>query len=182
MRIILLRNNSVHTIDPEVIMIEKSSRHSKIIGNLGEQLIGNWLSRSGFEVALVDHTGIDIIAFNKKTNKRIAVTVKSRTRNEGKEKDTVLVFRKNKNDRQKLLDACEAFACDPWIGVYVETSQFADIYLLSLEHYDKKYRSNPMNMTESWKMNEKNQREYEGDLNLKHIKIEFIQNNWNWNI
>ena len=94
MRIILLRNNSVHTIDPEVIMIEKSSRHSKIIGNLGEQLIGNWLSRSGFEVALVDHTGIDIIAFNKKTSKRIAVTVKSRTRNEGKEKDTVLVFLK----------------------------------------------------------------------------------------
>jgi len=161
-------------------MIEKSSRHSKIIGNLGEQLIGNWLSRSGFEVALVDHTGLDIIAFNKKMNKRIGITVKSRTRNEGKEKDTVLVFRANKNDRQKLLDACEAFACDPWIGVYVETSQFADVYLLSLEHYDKKYRSNPTNMTESWKMNEKNQRVYELDSDLKHIKLEFSLNNWNW--
>ena len=104
-------------------MIEKSSRHSKIIGNFGEQLIGNWLSRSGFEVALVDHTGIDIIAFNKKKNQRIGITVKSRTRNEGTEKDNVFVFRNNKNDRQKLLEACEAFACDPCIGVYVETSQ-----------------------------------------------------------
>jgi hypothetical protein len=26
--------------------------------------MANWLSRSGFEVVLVDHTGIDIIAFN----------------------------------------------------------------------------------------------------------------------
>jgi len=164
-----------------VIMIEKSSRHSKIIGNFGEQLIGNWLSRSGFEVALVDHTGIDIIAFNKKKNQRIGITVKSRTRNEGTEKDNVFVFRNNKNDRQKLIEACEAFACDPWIGVYVETSQFADVYLLSLEHYDKKYRSNPINKTEGWKMNEKNQREYERDPDLMHIKIEFTQNNWNWN-
>jgi len=45
-------------------MIEKSTRHSKIIGNFGEQFMANWLSRSGFEVVLVDHTGIDIIAFN----------------------------------------------------------------------------------------------------------------------
>ena len=162
-------------------MIEKSSRHSKIIGNFGEQLIGNWLSRSGFEVALVDHTGIDIIAFNKKWNKRIGITVKSRTRTEGKENDDVFVFRESKSERQKLLEACDAFACDPWIGVYVETSKFADIYLLSLEHYDKKYRLDPMNKTESWKMSEKNQREYEKDSDLKHIKIEFSLNNWNWN-
>jgi len=162
-------------------MIEKSSRHSKIIGNFGEQLIGNWLSRSGFEVALVDHTGIDIIAFNQKKNQRIGITVKSRTRAEGTEKDNVFVFRNTKNDRQKLLEACEAFACEPWIGVYVETSQFADVYLLSLEHYDKKYRSNLITNTEGWKMNEKNQREYEGDMDLKHIKIEFNLNNWNWN-
>jgi hypothetical protein len=66
--------------------------------------------------------------------------------------------------------------------VYVETSQFADIYLLSLEHYDKKYRSNLMSKTEGWKMNEKNKREYERDPDLKHIKIEFTLNNWNWDI
>ena len=44
--------------------IIKSPRHQKIIGNFGESLICNWLSRSGFEVAVVDHTGIDIVAYN----------------------------------------------------------------------------------------------------------------------
>jgi len=49
--------------------IIKSSRHQKIIGNFGEQLICNMLSRTGFEVTIVDHTGIDIIAYNPKTKR-----------------------------------------------------------------------------------------------------------------
>lgn len=68
------------------IDIEKSSRHSKIIGNLGEHLVCNWLSRSGFEVTVVDHTGIDVIAYNPKTRERLGITIKSRTRNPGKER------------------------------------------------------------------------------------------------
>lgn len=44
--------------------IIKSTRHQKIIGNFGENIICNWLSRSGFEVTVVDHTGIDIVAYN----------------------------------------------------------------------------------------------------------------------
>jgi Holliday junction resolvase-like predicted endonuclease len=65
------------TVKP--IDIEKSSRHPKIIGSLGEHLVCNWLSRSGFEVAVVDHTGIDVIAYNPKTKERLGITVKSRT-------------------------------------------------------------------------------------------------------
>ena len=65
--------------------ITKSSRHRKIIGNFGEQLICNWLSRSGFEVVCVDHTGIDIIAYCPSRNKRLGITVKSRTRKRGTE-------------------------------------------------------------------------------------------------
>ena len=45
--------------------IDKSSRHKKIVGDLGEQLVCNWLSRSGWEVVLVDHTGIDIVAYHR---------------------------------------------------------------------------------------------------------------------
>ncbi len=40
--------------------IDKSSRHSKIIGAFGEAFLSNWLSRSGFEVTIVDHTGLDV--------------------------------------------------------------------------------------------------------------------------
>lgn len=53
-------------MDMEIV---KSSRHSKIIGDFGENLICNWLSRSGFEVSIVDHTGIDILLIAHKTIK-----------------------------------------------------------------------------------------------------------------
>jgi len=48
--------------------IVKSTRHSKITGDFAEALVLYWLSRSGFECARVDHTGIDLIARNPDTN------------------------------------------------------------------------------------------------------------------
>jgi Holliday junction resolvase-like predicted endonuclease len=86
--------------------ITKSSRYQKIIGNFGEQLICNWPSRTGFEVIIVDHTGIDIIACNPKTKQRLGITVKSRTRNVGKEEETVNIFsyRKRKKRSSKIIE------------------------------------------------------------------------------
>jgi Holliday junction resolvase-like predicted endonuclease len=162
--------------------IKKSSRHQKIIGNFGEILVCNWLSRSGFEVTLVDHTGIDIIAYNPSTKQRLGITVKSRARNIGKEEGSVNIFsyQKGKNDRQKLLDACEAFACEPWIAIYVETSNSADLYLTSLKNYDEKYRGKEGKKIDDWKMTKKYNERYEKDPNIRHIKIEFQATNWNW--
>ena len=157
--------------------IIKSSRHQKIIGNFGENLITNWLSRSGFEVILVDHTGIDIIAYHKKMEKRIGITVKSRTRNEGTEKTSVTIFSKE-SDRQKVLDACEAFGCEPWIGIYVEMLDSAEVYLLSLDHYDKRYRFEGNTSTASWKMKEKDKKKYSEDPEVKRIIISFSEKNW----
>jgi len=160
--------------------ITKSSRHQKIIGNFGENLICNWLSRSGFEVIVVDHTGIDIIAYDPSTNQRLGITVKSRTRNIGKEMTTVNIFSVRKDDRQKLLDACKAFACEPWIAIYVETADFADVYLTSLKNYDNKYRSREGRVIHSWKMKEKDKQRYDEDPGVKHIKIKFYATNWGW--
>ena len=162
--------------------ITKSSRHQKIIGNFGEQLICNWLSRTGFEVIIVDHTGIDIIAYNPKTKQRLGITVKSRTRNIGKEEETVNIFsyRKRKNDRQKLLNACDAFSCEPWIGVYIETSDFADVYITSLKNYDEKYRGREGKAIDDWGLRKKDKEEYEKDHNVRHIRIEFHAINWDW--
>lgn len=136
--------------------IKKSSRHSKIIGNFGETLISNWLSRSGFEVITVDHTGIDIIAYDPKSKQRLGITVKSRTRNEGVEEDPVNIFSNSKKDREKLKRACKSFACIPWIAIYVETLNFAEIYLTSLNNYDSKYRGKKVRKIDDWKMGEKN--------------------------
>lgn len=151
--------------------ITKSSRHSKIIGGLGEQLICNWLSRSHFEVILVDHTGIDVIAYNPGTKKRMGITVKSRTRESGKESEFVTVIKKN--DRKKILDACKAFACEPWIAIYVETEKFSDIYLTSLSHYDAEYCGKKKRSTDTWKMHEKDKEKYGRDSEVYHIHAEF---------
>ena len=90
--------------------VVKGTRHAKVIGQFGEHLICNWLSRSGFEVAIIDHTGIDIIA--TKGGRCMGISVKSRTRGRGGERWSVTVFN-GKEDRQKMRDACEAFKCDP---------------------------------------------------------------------
>lgn len=101
----------------------------------------------------MDHTGIDLLAFNPKTEKRIGISVKSRTRKSGDKGSSVYLFKKD--DRKKLMDACKTFACEPWIAIYVETSNFADLYLTSLYNYDNKYRKINKSGIEVWLMNRK---------------------------
>jgi Holliday junction resolvase-like predicted endonuclease len=160
--------------------IEKSSRHSKIIGAFGEAFLCNWLSRSGFEVTIIDHTGLDIIAYHRKSRCRLGITVKSRTRGRGKEAESVNVFfnRKRPGDRAKLRAACNAFACEPWVAVYVETAGSADLYLMSLKHYDQTYCQNKSRAVDTWKMGKKQKRAYDLDKNVQHISVEFRETNW----
>ena len=160
--------------------IEKSKRHSKIIGDFGEGVVLNWLSRSGFDVCLVDHTGLDIIAYHRETKKRLGISVKSRARNVGKEHThvNILSYQKEKNDRQKLLDACEAFACEPYLAVYVETIDSADLYLTSLAHHDEKYRAREGRALDDWKMGKKQAKEYDKDPHVKHVSMDFRTTNW----
>lgn len=162
------------------IDIEKSSRHQKIIGNLGEHLVCNWLSRSGFEVSIVDHTGIDVIAYNPRSKKRLGIMVKSRTRNPSKEKTSVNLFsyRKDKNDRQKVIDACKAFGCEPWIAVYVETTEYADLFLTSLKNYDSKCRGSKKRVIDNWKMRPKHLKAYDKDDNVMHLHLRLEGKNW----
>ena len=164
--------------------IIKSTRHQKIIGSFGGALVCNWLSRSGFEVTIVDHTGIDVLAYNPQTKKRIGITVKSRTRVKGTETKSVNIFsyQKRKNDRQKVLDACKAFAAEPWIAIYVESSCCADLFLLSLEHYDNEYRVNPKRSIDDWKLGQKYKEKYEADPRVRHIQMDFSGSSWQFSV
>lgn len=134
----------------DVMKIHKGNRHQKIIGEFGEHLVCNWFSRSGFEVTILDYVGIDILAYNPRTEKRYGISVKSRTRLPRTETESVYVFRKPAEDREKLRIACKAFGCDPWIAVYVESTCHADLYLTSLTNYDLKYRPKKKDKTEGW--------------------------------
>ncbi len=162
--------------------IEKSTRHQKIIGNFGEILVCNWFSRSGFEVTLVDHTGIDILAYDPKSRQRLGVSVKSRTRDKKSEKSSVNIFKyqNGKDDRQKVLNACVAFACEPWLAIYVECTKCADLYLLSLKHYDNNYKGDKEKKIDDWKMNDQYKREYDEDPEVQHIHMAFSASGWKW--
>ena len=161
--------------------IIKSTRHQKIIGDFGEAILCNWLSRSGFGVAVVNHTGIDIVAYNKKTKKRLGISVKSRTRTSEKETESVNIFSNKKKDRNKLEMACKAFCCEPWIAIYVETVKEADIYLTSVKNYDRKYRIKNR-VIDDWKMGKKYKLQYDDkdEQMIKHIHIQFDLKSWKW--
>lgn len=161
-----------------MIGIDKSSRHASIVGHFGEYFFCNWLSRSGFEVSIVDHTGMDVIAYHPVKRKRLGITVKSRTRTSGTETGSVYLFRKRKDDRQKLLNACEAFSCEPWVGVYVECDTCADLFLTSLANYDCKYRPEGAHAVDGWRMTQKCILEYASDSEVKHIRLDFKAKNW----
>jgi Holliday junction resolvase-like predicted endonuclease len=160
--------------------IIKSTRHQKIIGQFGEQIVCNWLSRCGFEVAIVDHTGLDIIAYRPETKERLGITVKARTRRVGTESESVNLFSSRHEDRKKLVAACDAFGCHPWIGVYVEAADEADMYLTSLAHYDEEYRGAQGRQVEDWKMSEDHRNRYTQDAQVRHLHVTFDRTGWKW--
>ena len=162
--------------------ITKGTPHAKIIGDFGEALVSNWLSRSGFEVTIVDHTGIDVLAYNPKTGERLGISVKSRTRVKGTETSSVniLSYQKGKNDRKKVEDACKTFAAEPWLAIFLESSNFADLFLLSLKHYDREYRAKKKRAIDVWKMGQKYRDRYQADPRVQHIRMDFSGSSWQW--
>ncbi len=165
------------------IGIDKEGHFQKILGNFGEYLVCHWLSRSGFEVCRVDHTGMDVFAYHPKTKQRLGITVKSRTRISGTESTSVYIFRRktgNKtDDRTKLGNACKTFQSEPWIAVYVECDEDADLFLTSLANYDKKYRSKEKRAIDAWTMTGIQKAKYARDREVRHIRIEFkASKNW----
>jgi Holliday junction resolvase len=157
--------------------MEKSSRHSKIIGEFGEHLVCDALSKSNFEVVRVDHTGLDIIAYDKENKKRLGITVKSRTRDGGTVNESINVFshQSGKDDRKKLLEACEYFGCEPWVAIYSENEDEADLYLVSLETFNKYHGGKAI---EQWKVSTKMRKQYIEDPEVKHLNFKLDSNRW----
>ncbi len=160
------------------LTIKKGTRHAKIVGIFGEYVVCNWLSRSGFEVSVIDHTGMDVIAYDPETRRRLGITVKSRTRDSGKETESVNLFKSVNQDREKLKNACEVFACEPWIAIYVECQEYAELYLTSLDHYDSKYSGKKKRRIDDWSMNQEPKKEYDSDSDVAYIRFAFAAKRW----
>ena len=153
--------------------IKKSSRHAKITGDFGESLVLYWLSKYGFECALVDHTGIDIIARNPHTKQLMGISVKSRSRNEGAEKRYVNIQNAN---FKKAKTACEAFGCVPYFAIVIDAGNVIRAFLLSLDHL---FEVSPMKKTAvGWKMTKKAIATYERDENIMVFEMKTETKRW----
>jgi hypothetical protein len=117
-------------LEGKTMKMNKSTRHAKITGDFGEALILYWLSKFGFECAAVDHTGIDIIANNPHTKEIMGISVKTRSRSEGKETESVTIPIDNFD---KAEAACKAFGCKPYFAVVVDGSERIRCFLLPIK-------------------------------------------------
>jgi hypothetical protein len=152
--------------------ITKSSRHPKIAGDFGESLVLYWLSKSGFECARVDHTGIDLIANNPRTNEVMGISVKSRTRLNGTEFDSVNI----KADNFKKIDiACAAFHCQPYFAIVVDAKDSIKVFILTKSHLLELF---PERTNSYWKMTAKHIAQYANDPQIMAFELQAQHGCW----
>lgn len=153
--------------------IKKSTRHAKITGDFGETVVLYWLSKYGFECALVDHTGIDIIARNPHTNEIMGISVKGRSRTEGAEDTYVSIPNENFD---KAENACAAFGCVPYFAIVVDAGEVIRGFILPMT---KLLTLFPKGKTASgWKMTERYLARYAADPEIQIFKFETKTMKW----
>jgi Holliday junction resolvase-like predicted endonuclease len=155
-----------------MMKITKSTRHSKIAGDFGETLVLYWLSKHGFECAKVDHTGIDLIASNPHTREVMGISVKSRTRSEGTERETVTI---QSDDFKKVQDACKAFGCQPYFAIVVDAKDLIRVFITSKSHL---LELAPTKRHSYWKMTDAHLKKYADDSEVMAFEFQSKQSRW----
>lgn len=153
--------------------IQKSTRHSKITGDFAEHLTLYWLSKYGFECAKVDHTGIDLIARNPHTKELMGVSVKGRSRKDGRDGEGLLI----RNETFPKVDAaCKAFACKPYFALVIDEKDIIKVFIMNKETLLKYSPIGKTNIT--WKMTKVWTEKYAKDKEI--MSIEFCHKAINW--
>jgi Holliday junction resolvase len=153
--------------------IIKSSRHSKITGDFGEGFILYLLSKTGFECASVDHTGIDIIARRPNSKELMGISVKSRSRSEGSEGTHVNV---TKNHIEKIQEACKTFKCKPYIAFVVDEANFIKILIVSIQDMLKIRPGG--NKVSAWAMTNDQLQKYKDNKNIMWLELSLHEGRW----
>ena len=154
--------------------INKSTRHSKIAGDFGEMLVLYWLSKYGFECAKVDHTGIDLIAANPNTKKRMGISVKSRTRSLGSENEFIKL---PISDFGKIDFACKSFGdLIPHFAIVVDAGDTIRVFISSTSHVLELF---PMrNSGSGWRMTPEDLSRYTKDSEVIFFEFESKHGRW----
>jgi hypothetical protein len=153
--------------------VTKSTRHSKITGDFSETIVLYWLSKNGFECARVDHTGIDIIARNPHTHEMMGISVKGRSRSEGKEKEYLSI----RNDNfAKAEAACRTFGCIPYFAIVVDAGDTIRAFILSASHLRELFP--PKKRAAGWKMTSSHLQHYAADPDIRSFEFRTRSTNW----
>ncbi len=148
--------------------MKKSSRHSKITGDFAEALVLYWLSKSGYECACVDHTGIDLLAFSKVRSERRGISVKCRSRSEGTERASVnLPF----DGFEKAREACRTFECEPYYAIVIDDEKVIRCFLLPLNHLEKIVTGSNERM-QYWQMGAESLKSYYADEKIEWFELQ----------
>src|ERR1700723_260056 len=131
--------------------MKKSSRHSKITGDFAEALVLYWLSKSRYECACVDHTGIDLLAFSKNGSERMGISVKCRSRKDGTEKDSVTL---PSDGFEKASKTCKTFGCEPFYAIVVDGASFIRCFLIPMIEVEQ-LATNGIDGRRYWQMADK---------------------------
>lgn len=153
--------------------MKKSTRHAKITGDFAERFVLYWLSKYGFECALVDHVGLDIIARNPHTQELMGISVKCRSRNAGTENTSLNIPNDN---LQKLDGACNAFGCKPYFAIVIDGADTITAFILSKDYLIS--LSPPGEKVISWKMTSAWLEKYHADKEIKMFKCSTSTPNW----
>lgn len=153
--------------------MKKSSRHSKITGDFAEALVLYWLSKSGYECACVDHTGIDLLAFSKDGSERRGISVKCRSRFEGTEQVSVNL---PPDGFDKAREACTSFGCKPYYAIVVHGGGFIRCFFLALDHLEIATGSNER--MRYWQMSDKFLKAYCADSEIEWFELHITNGVW----
>lgn len=155
------------------LQITKSTRHAKICGNFGEATVLYWLSKYGFECALVDHTGIDIIARSPHSKEIMGISVKSRCRTEKTEQDYITIPNDNFT---KAEAACNAFGCVPYFAIVVDAGDTIRAFILPMSHLLECFPRGKQSA--GWKMTDTHLSRYADDPAIKTFEFKTQTNRW----
>jgi hypothetical protein len=146
--------------------------HSRI-QNQGVEDRLYWLSKTGFECARVDHTGIDIIARQPDSKVLMGISVKSRSRNVGSEGTHLAV---PKTAIQKARDASKAFGCTPYFAFVVDEKGLVRVFILSA---DDLLRLKPGGAKVSaWTMTDAQLQKYRDDKKVMWFELGLHEGRW----
>ncbi|MCF6337820.1 MAG: hypothetical protein L3J84_07680 [Gammaproteobacteria bacterium] len=160
----------------EEIEVSRSTRHPKIAGNFFESLVLYVMSKNGFECALIDHTGIDLLAKNPHTNELMGISVKGRTRNSGEKAGRVKIDNCNSHF-EKIKDACTSFGdAVPYLAIVTDAKGVITGVVVPLSHIIDNYPPGGTNL--NWGMDSKSLSIYYDDPNIKVFNYSSGNNKW----